>query len=73
MQTGYQRWFNLNMIGHNYQFLEVHLVQWLSSEEIELATQTQILDEAICISLCINAFEKDTNPSVLRFTSNRKL
>ena len=33
--------------------------------EKELATQIQILDEAVCISLCTNPLGKDMNPSVL--------
>ena len=32
---------------------------------MELVTQVQILEEAVCISLCANALEKAMNLSVL--------
>ena len=35
---------------------------------MELATQVQILDKAVCISCCINVFGKVMNPSVLSTT-----
>ena len=32
---------------------------------MESATQVQILEKAVCISFCTNAFEKGMNPSFL--------
>ena len=37
----------------------------ISSQEMELATQVQILDETVCVFLCMDASEKDMNPSIL--------
>ena len=31
--------------------------------------RVQVLDEAVCISLCTNALEKDINPSLLSLYS----
>ena len=47
-------WFDLN------NYFGVHL----ASKEIELETQVQILDGAVCISLHANAHVKGLNPSV---------
>ena len=41
--------------------MEVHLVQWLSSEDLELETLDQILYEADCVSLCTDALKKGIN------------
>ena len=38
---------------------------------MDLAIQVQILDDAICISLCTNALGKGMNPSVLSQTTGK--
>ena len=50
-------------------FVEVHLEWWISLEEMELTTQIQILDKAVCILLCVNALGKVMNPWQTRFFS----
>ena len=34
------------------------LVKWLASLEMDTETQVQIMDEAVCISRCVNTFGK---------------
>ena len=38
---------------------------YLVSGEIELVTRVQIVDEAVCISLCTNTLKKGMNSSAL--------
>ena len=45
--------------------MEAYLAQQFLSKEIELATQVQILDEAVCFSLYTNALRKDMNMYIL--------
>ena len=45
------------------------LSKWLLSQEMESAIWVQILDEAVCISSCLDALEKGMNPSVLSLPS----
>ena len=40
-------------------------MHWLWSEEMDLPSQVQILDEAICVSFGSNALRKGINPSLL--------
>ncbi len=44
---------------------EAHLVQWLSSSEMESVTRVQTLNAGVSISLRANALGKGVNPSVL--------
>ena len=53
--------FRLKMVFHSLTLKEVHLAKCLLLREIELAIRVQILDKAICISLCANAFGKGRN------------
>ena len=43
----------------------------LSSLEVDLVTQVQIIDEAVCISLCANAFGKGMNPFILSLSMGK--
>ena len=45
--------------------LEVHVVQLLSSKEMDTATQVQILDVTDCISHITNTLGKGINPIIL--------
>ena len=45
--------------------MEVLVVQWLSSQDMDTATQVQILDETDCISHSTNNLEKGMNPIIL--------
>ena len=44
---------------------EVSMVSWLSSKEMDTATQAQILAEADCILHSTNTFRKGMNPIIL--------
>ena len=41
------------------------MVYWLSSWEIDTSTRVQILNEAVCISDCINTLGKGIHPTIL--------
>ena len=43
----------------------------LLSLEMELTTRVQILDKAICISLCANTLRKGMNPSLQLWINNK--
>ena len=43
----------------------VPMIKWLSSLEIDMATQVQILDKAVCISYSTNIFRKGMTPTSL--------
>ena len=45
--------------------MEVLIVLWLLSWEIDTANQVQILDKAVCISYCANTLGKVINPIIL--------
>ena len=45
--------------------MEVPVVSWLSSQEMNTATRVQILDETDCISHCTNTLGKGINPIIL--------
>ena len=45
--------------------MEVPLVKWLSSAEMDTATRVQILDEADSISHSTNTLGKGMNPIIL--------
>ena len=45
--------------------MEVPVVQWLSSKEMDTAIRVQILYKADCISHSSNTFEKGMNPIIL--------
>ena len=38
---------------------------FLWPKEMDMATQVQILDKAVCLSPCTNALRKDINPFLL--------
>ena len=46
-------------------FMEVPMVKWLSSQEMNTATRVQILDENDCISHSTNTLGKGMNPIIL--------
>ena len=46
-------------------FVNVPVVQWLSSEEMDPATRVQILDEIDCFSHSTNTLGKGVNPIIL--------
>ena len=45
--------------------MEVPVVLWLSSKEMDTATRVQILDETDSISHSTNTLGKDMNPIIL--------
>ena len=60
---------NMNGTGNNYYNvwtrLEVPVVYWLSSQEMDTAIRVQILDETDCISHSTNTLGKGMNPIIL--------
>ena len=49
----------------DYSVMEVPVVSWLSSQEMDTATRVQILDETDCISHSTNTLGKGMNPIIL--------
>ena len=45
--------------------MEVAVVLWLSSQEMDTETRVQILDEIYCISHSTNTLGKSMNPIIL--------
>ena len=45
--------------------MEVPVVYWLSSQDMDTATRVQILDLTDCISHTTNTLEKGMNPIIL--------
>ena len=54
--------FNINS---TFLYIEVPVVEWLSSQEMDTATRVQILDESDCISHSTNTLGKGMNPIIL--------
>ena len=52
-------------IGGARGVLEVPVVYWLSSLEMDMVTRVQTLDEIDCISHCTNTLGKGMNPIIL--------
>ena len=46
-------------------FMEMPVVYWLSSQDIDSATRVQILDDTDCISHSTNTLGKGMNPIIL--------
>ena len=55
----------LSQESEEQQVLEVPVVKWLSSQDMDTATRVQILDETDCISHCTNTLGKGMNPIIL--------
>ena len=54
-----------NQVCINKEMLEVPVVKWLSSQDMETAIQVQFLDKTHCISNSTNTLGKGMNPIIL--------
>ena len=50
---------------YNISIMDALMVSWLSLWKMDMATQVQILDEAVCISYSANTIVKGMNPTIL--------
>ena len=55
---------HIKLVGYLMQ-MEVPVVQWLSSQDMDTATRVQILEETDCISHSTNTRGRGKNPNIL--------
>ena len=51
--------------------LEVSIVKWLSSLEMDPANRVQVMDKTDCISHSANILKKDIHPTILPLTMGK--